>query len=233
MSQPPETLTEIPPLWTPAGLRLALRATWEMPWKARNEIARLLGWPWARLSFALAGVRWGRGWRLYGTPILQIHRRASVTFGDGLQLRSARRSNPLVPAHPVMISARRPGAILRVGRDFAMTGGMLVAEESITIGDRVQVGANTAIVDTDFHPLDPGERQANPIVGATRPIVIEDDVFIGMRCLILKGAHLGAGCVIGAGSVVTGAIPPGVIAAGNPAKVIRRLRPEPPQDLQA
>ena len=148
-----------------------------------------------------------------------------MTFGARLQLRSAPRSNPLVPTHPVMISVRQPGASLRVGADFAMTGGMLVAEESITIGDRVQVGANTAIVDTDFHPLDPDERQSNPLVGTTRPIVIEDDVFIGMRCLILKGARLGAGCVIGAGSVVTGDIPPGVIAAGNPARVVRRIRP--------
>ncbi|MFO7530004.1 MAG: hypothetical protein R6W86_14575 [Marinobacter sp.] len=53
--------------------------------------------------------------------------------------------------------------------------------------------------------------------------MIEDDVFIGMECLILKGAHIGAGSVIGARSVVTGAIPPGVIAAGSPAQVIRSL----------
>jgi acetyltransferase-like isoleucine patch superfamily enzyme len=51
---------------------------------------------------------------------------------------------------------------------------------------------------------------------------IEDDVFIGMRCLILKGVTLGAGCVIGAGSVVTKSIPPGAVAAGNPARVIRQ-----------
>ncbi|MBN2471476.1 MAG: acyltransferase [Anaerolineae bacterium] len=194
-----------------------------MPWKARNEIARLLRLPAARLACAWAGLGWGRGWRLYGLPVLQLHRRADVRIGDRLTLRSDLRSNPLGPAHPVILSVRRPAARLTIGADFGMTGGVIVAEEAITIGDRVTVGANSSIVDTDFHPLAPAARQADPIAGATAPIVIEDDVFIGMECLILKGAHIGAGSVIGARSVVTGPIPPGVIAAGSPAQVIRAL----------
>jgi len=217
--QKPEDLTDVPGLLSP----LALRAAWEMPWKARNEIGRLLILPWVRLQFALAGVRWGRGWRLYGAPILQIHRRARLTIGDRLNLRSTVRSNPLGPAHAVIFSARRAGAQIAIGDDFGMTGGVIVAEERITIGARVIVGANSAIVDTDFHPLDARRRQVDPGAGATAPIVIEDDVFIGMESLILKGAHIGAGSVIGARSVVTGAIPPGVIAAGSPARVLRRL----------
>lgn len=215
----PEHLAEVPPPFS----RGAVRAAWVMPWKARNEMARLLLWPWARLRFALAGLPWGPGWRLYGMPILQVHRGAAVTIGARLNLRSSVRSNPLAPNHPVVISARRPEAVLAIGDDFGMTGGVIVAEQRVTIGHRVLVGANTTIADTDFHPLDAQARRADPLAGAAAPITIEDDVFIGMNCLILKGAHLGAGCVIGAGSVVTGAIPPGVIAAGNPAKVIRPI----------
>ncbi|GAB4574157.1 MAG: DapH/DapD/GlmU-related protein [Anaerolineae bacterium] len=219
--RPDEYLTEIPSPFSGQ----AFRAAWEMPWKARNELLRWLVLPLARLQFALAGVPWGRGWRLYGLPILQIHRRAQVRIGARLALRSSVHSNPLGPNHPVILSARRPGARITIGDDFGMTGGVIVAEEAITIGDRVQVGANSSLVDTDFHPLDPAVRQRDPIAGATAPIVIEDDVFIGMECLILKGAHIGAGSVIGARSVVTGTIPPGVIAAGNPAHVIRPLDP--------
>ena len=104
-----------------------------------------------------------------------------------------------------------------------MTGGTICAEESITIGDDVWVGGNCTITDTDFHPLHLEDRLARPLDGATAPVMIEDGAFIGMQSLILKGVTIGARSVIGAGSVVTRNIPPGVIAAGNPARVIRPL----------
>ena len=56
---------------------------------------------------------------------------------------------------------------------------------------------------------------------AKAPIVIDDDVLIGARCIILKGVHIGARSIVGAGSVVTGDIPAGEIWAGNPARKIR------------
>ena len=104
-----------------------------------------------------------------------------------------------------------------------MTGGGIIAAHHIRIGNNVAVGANTIICDTDFHPLRPSDRMLDPNEGATAPIVIEDNVFIGMQSLILKGVTVGTGSVIGAGSVVTRDVPPGVIAAGNPARVIREL----------
>lgn len=204
----------------------AARMALDMPWKAVNELERLLLLPLARLQFALAGVAWGEGWKLYGLPIIQKHRRSTLTIGVHLELRSTARSNPLGPHRPVILSTRRPGAVLQIGDRFGMTGGSIIAEERVIIGHRVTVGANTIIADTDFHPLDALRRQHAPIDGATAPIVIEDDVFIGMQCLILKGVTIGRGSVIGAGSVVTRDVPPGVIAAGNPAAVIRALSSE-------
>jgi len=195
----------------------------DTPWKARNELERLLLLPLARLQFLLAGIAWGRGWRLYGLPIIQKHRHSTLLIGARLNLRSTMRSNPLGPYHPVILSTRRPGATLTIGDDFGMTGGSLVCEERITIGNRVTIGANSLIVDTDFHPLDPLVRQQRPTDGATAPVIIADDVFTGMGVLLLKGVTIGRGSVIGAGSVVTRDIPPGVIAAGNPAQVIRKL----------
>ena len=195
----------------------------QTPWIARNELIWMLVLPRAWLVFAWTGIKWGKRWRLYGVPIVQRHRAGMITLGDGLNLRSTVGSNPLAPYHPVVLSVRRAGAKLLVGNDFGMTGGTLCADESITIGNRVTVGANTTIIDTDFHPLDPHIRQRDPLRGATAPVVIEDDVFIGMACFVLKGAHIGAGSVIGAGSIVTGAIPPGVIATGQPARVIKPL----------
>jgi acetyltransferase-like isoleucine patch superfamily enzyme len=202
----------------------------DTPWKLSNHLWRLLAYPRIRLLFASRQIPWGRGWRIFGVPIIQKHRRSRMSFGPGLQLRSSLRSNPLGPNHPVILCTWQAGAQLQVGADFAMTGGALCAAERIVIGNGVAIGANTVITDTDFHPLDRSARQASPWAGETAPISIEDGVFIGMNCLILKGVSLGRGCVIGAGSVVTHDVPPHVVAAGNPARVLREL-PEAPADV--
>ena len=106
---------------------------------------------------------------------------------------------------------------------MGMTGTSICCESRITIGDHVRLGNLVTIVDTDFHPLNLHHRLVAPNDGRSKPITIEDHVFIGMSVMVLKGSHIGRGSVIGAGSVVTGTIPPNVIAAGNPAVVIKQL----------
>jgi acetyltransferase-like isoleucine patch superfamily enzyme len=195
--------------------------TLDMPWKAGNELRRMLLLPWAHWTMVRVGIVWQPGWRLYGLPIIQKHRRSTLRIGRDMHLRSSVRSNPLGPNHPCILSTRRAGASLIIGDSFQMTGGSIVCEDTIRIGHRVMVGCNSVIADTDFHPLDSAQRQGSPLDGATAPVFIEDDVFIGMNSLVLKGVRLGKGCVIGAGSVVTQDVPPGAIAAGSPARVIR------------
>ena len=80
-----------------------------------------------------------------------------------------------------------------------------------------------SIVDFDFPPLTPKARAEAVNAGAHAPIVIEDDVFVGMEALILKGVTVGEGAVVGAGSVVTQDVPPRAVVAGNPAQVVREL----------
>lgn len=201
----------------------AVRQAWQMPWKAQLELWRLAMVPRNWLGLRFSGVNIGTGWRFYGVPIWQIHRQSSVHIGNNMNLRSSIDSNPLGIDRAIIISARVAGAKLSIGDDFGMTGGSIVCEEQIEIGDRVFVGANSIIVDTDFHPLNPIQRIESPLAGKTSPVKIEDDVFIGMRCMILKGTHIGAGAVIGAGSVVTGDIPAGLVVAGNPARIIREV----------
>jgi len=123
----------------------------------------------------------------------------------------------------VLLSTRQAGAVLEVGANFAMSGGALCAAERIVIGSDVVVGANSVVVDSDFHPLAPERRSALAEDGRTAPVTIGDDVFIGMNCLILKGVTLGRGSVVGAGSVVARDVPPGAVVAGNPAAVIGQV----------
>ncbi len=201
--------------------REGLQQTLDMPWKAGNELRRIMIAP--LVLWALRGIDIGAGWKCYGMPIIQRHRGSQIRIGKGMSLRSSARSNPLGANHPVIISTRRSGASLRIGDDFGMTGGSLVCDERIIIGDRVWVGANAVIADTDFHPLDPAIRRAHPLAAETAPIHIGDDVFIGMNVLVLKGVAIGAGAVVGAGSVVARDVPAGAIVAGNPARIIGSL----------
>jgi len=193
------------------------------PWKIWNELLRRALQPYIRLLFMLNQIQWGPGWKLYGVPIIQKHRQSVMRFGPGFSLRSTTRSNPLGACHPVILCTWQAGAVLETGEDFVMTGGTLCAAERITIGNRVNIGANSTLIDTDFHPLDEEQRRLFPQAAQNKPIIIEDDVFIGMNCLVMKGVTIGRGSVIGAGSVVTRSVPPGVIAAGNPARVIKEL----------
>ena len=194
-----------------------------MPWVVALEMRRLLAWPVIRLQFAWHGVAWGRDWRIFGRPILQRHRGSQINLGDGLSLRSWPRSNPLAPTAPVVLSTRRADAELTIGDDCGFTGTTLVAADRVVIGDRVLVGGNASIVDFDFHPLTPEARAENINAGTAAPIVIEDDVFVGVDALILKGVTVGEGAVVGAGSVVTQDVSPRTVVAGNPATVVRTL----------
>jgi acetyltransferase-like isoleucine patch superfamily enzyme len=106
----------------------------------------------------------------------------------------------------------------------------------LSIGDRVLIGHNTSIFDSDTHPLNPAERHREYVAIITKghppeinlreePVIIEDDVWIGCNVVVLKGVTIGRGAVVGAGSVVTKNVPPHVIVAGNPARVVRALSP--------
>jgi acetyltransferase-like isoleucine patch superfamily enzyme len=79
-------------------------------------------------------------------------------------------------------------------------------------------GADSVVTDTDFHAVHSVPRRYAREGIATEPVVIEDDVFVGMRAIILKGVRVGRGAVIGANSVVTQDVPENAIVAGSPAR---------------
>lgn len=118
-----------------------------------------------------------------------------------------------------------------LGDNSGISSACFWANTSITIGNHVKIGGDCLIMDTDAHNLDHLIRRSHDLTSegysvdgvsaATVGIVIEDDVLIGTRCIILKGVTIGARSVIGSGSVVTKSIPSDSIAAGNPCRVIR------------
>ncbi len=122
----------------------------------------------------------------------------------------------------ILLQARTPEAEIIIGRDNWLNNNTsLCAVQSIRIGNFCRIGDLVSIMDTDFHEIDPVTR--NRSVGVIKPVSIGNNVWIGSRVMVLKGASIGDNSVIAAMSVVTSAIPPNCIAAGIPAKVIRQI----------
>lgn len=128
-----------------------------------------------------------------------------------------------------------PDAQVMIGDHCCFTSVMLLCELELRIGSYVAIGWNTAIMDSDFHPLSPAQRIADtlacsplgqgrprPTVEA-QPVVIEDDVWIGPNATILKGVRIGAGSFIEPGSLVAHGVPPGSHVLGNPARVVGQV----------
>ncbi|WP_369256815.1 sugar O-acetyltransferase [Geodermatophilus amargosae] len=113
------------------------------------------------------------------------------------------------------------GTNLHVGaRSFANFGLVALDVAAITIGDDVQIGPNVQLL-TPTHPVEPGPRRQK--WEAAQPITIGDNVWLGGGVIVLPGVTIGADTVVGAGSVVTRDLPAGVVAVGNPARVVRTL----------
>lgn len=129
------------------------------------------------------------------------------------------------------ISTEEKGFI-EIGDYSYITNASLVCSQKISIGKRVFIAGGVTIADSDFHPLDPALRIADTIalspVGhaknrppvSAKPVIIEDDVWIGFNATILKGVHIGAGAIISPGAVVIENVAAGATVAGNPAKPV-------------
>ena len=104
-------------------------------------------------------------------------------------------------------------------------------QTTIAVGRRIDIGNNVRIAGRAFlagypgHPVDAAARAAGlPDTGdQARDITLEDDVWLATGVTVLAGVRIGRGTIVGAGSVVTTDLPPGVIAAGVPAKVVRNI----------
>ena len=112
-----------------------------------------------------------------------------------------------------------PGAELTLGRGYLNTGGAINCARSIMLGNGVFLGRNVYITDSDHHCIMDADGKVRNEPAA---IVIEDHVLVCYGAVILKGVTIGEGSVIGAGAVVTRDIPAHCLAAGTPARVIRR-----------
>ncbi|MFJ8073908.1 sugar O-acetyltransferase [Streptomyces sp. NPDC096176] len=107
-------------------------------------------------------------------------------------------------------------------RTFVNFNAVFLDAAPITIGADVQIGPGVQLL-TPTHEMDTERRRAGWERAA--PITIGDNVWLGGGVIVCPGVAIGANTVVGAGSVVTRDLPPGVLAVGNPARVVRALSP--------
>ncbi|MGW3624375.1 sugar O-acetyltransferase [Streptomyces sp. NPDC000880] len=115
------------------------------------------------------------------------------------------------------------GHLISIGdRTFINFNAVFLDAAPITVGSDVQIGPNVQLL-TPTHELDTERRRAG--WEKASPITIGDNVWLGGGVIVCPGVTIGENTVVGAGSVVTKDLPAGVLAVGNPARVIRTLTP--------
>jgi maltose O-acetyltransferase len=113
------------------------------------------------------------------------------------------------------------GDLISMGRDSFVNANCTVLDcAPVTIGDRAQIASGVQLIAAD-HPREIELRARK--VELAKPVTVSEDVWIGAGAIVCPGVTIGAGSIVGAGSVVVRDVPAGVMAAGNPCRVIREL----------
>lgn len=151
-------------------------------------------------------------------PNIYITKDCVLTLGDNVLINSNNKRYHINMHSNCKIILDRPGAEIVIGSNSRIHGTCIHAYKSIRIGKNCLIAANTQIFDGNGHDVslsNPSNRINT--IGNAKPIIIEDNVWIGANSIILPGVTLGEGCVVSAGSIVVKDVPPRCIVAGNPA----------------
>lgn len=187
---------------------------------------------WFKIIMKATKVKYGKNLLLKGVPVIFNKSGANLTIGNNVTVKSSFLSNLVGLYSRTIIVTRAPGAEIFIGDNVGISGATIYARNRIEIGENTCIGGNAKILDNDFHPIEVESRNGllnDPNGGDSdlvpaKPIVIGKNCFIGCNSIILKGTVLGDGCVVGAGAVVSGKFEENCVIAGNPARVIKKLK---------
>jgi acetyltransferase-like isoleucine patch superfamily enzyme len=152
-----------------------------------------------------------------GFPSIHRAQNSIIQIGNDCILNSSKHSVRINLERRCTLATLRKDAEIIIGNNTGLSGITIAADYKIIIGNNVLIGTYCTIIDNDFHNPDPSRRDEYTF--PKKPVIIEDNVFIGMNCTILKGVTIGKNSVIGANSVVVTSIPSNSVAMGNPCKV--------------
>nr|NJM01460.1 acyltransferase [Desulfobacula sp.] len=158
----------------------------------------------------------GKKCQFDGRTIFYKHPGSTIVVGDHCRFNSLTVSTQAGINRPCSLWTSSPEARIIIEEGCGFSGTAIACHKSIIIKKNVKIGSNTLIMDSDQH-LD------DPRAGMAKPIVISENVWIGSNAIILKGVVIGKNSLIAAGSLVNKDIPENTVAAGVPAKEIKRL----------
>ncbi|WP_298350714.1 acyltransferase [uncultured Dokdonia sp.] len=176
----------------------------------------------SRFKCIVKGVKLGNGVLFKGLPSIIKKTSAIIEVGSNTLLNSSNYGYHINMHSSCKLLADRNDAKISIGSNCRIHGTCIHAYNSITIGNNVLIAANTQIIDGNGHQLsfnNTADRIHTTDMG--KPIIIEDNVWIGANCFILGGVTIGEGAVISANSVVHKDIKRNTIVGGNPAKLIK------------
>lgn len=163
--------------------------------------------------------------RVHGEPIREqpvlLVGRGRVSFGAAVQF--GWQASPGFYDRYAYIESCEPDTLVEIGDNTFFNNGATLRSEGpgISVGADCLFGWSVEIMDSDFHELHPRRRRTGTPM--TKHVQIGNNVFVGSNTMVMKGVTIGDDTVVGAASVVLHSLPAGVIAGGNPARVIRAL----------
>lgn len=152
---------------------------------------------------------------------LRYNKTGWIKIGKGSRIGTSNRGYRITFFHPTRISARGEGATIEIGENAFINGANIFARKSVKIGNHAHIGGGVTITDLNAHltySLNRDEGEDHP-----EPVIIGNNVWIGLDAIILKGTEIGDNSVVAAGSVVKGKFPEFSLIGGNPAKLIKIL----------
>lgn len=179
----------------------------------RMNLFRFFSTFFSRLYLRLRGVEQAGKSTYFGILHVRRARLSYIRIGGDCTFRSDQTSNLIGVNRKCILSTHYEGSKIIIGDKCGFSGTTIGAAKEISIGNNVLVGANSVITDFDWHD---DIAKTGPA-----PVIIHDNVWIGMNSVILKGVEIGANTIIGANSLVIKSIPANVVAGGNPCKVLK------------
>jgi acetyltransferase-like isoleucine patch superfamily enzyme len=157
-----------------------------------------------------------------GVPLLDINSSSTCIFGSDLVIVNSAKYSTLGNNNRCKFVVYKKASLI-IGDNVGMSNTTIVATKSIIVGNNVMIGGGVTIIDSDFHSLNAAHwhTELDEKNMKSLPVIIKNNVFIGMDSIILKGVTVGSNSIVAAGSVVFKDIPDFQIWGGNPAVFIK------------